>query len=97
MSVAYHCPNCPDTFTLDRVPDDAPPPWPKDWHLFVVHNHDERAGGVWEGSLFYHPKGSKWPEAAKRIQAAQVTSRKQAKEAKQVANNSRPGNRKGIA
>jgi hypothetical protein len=95
-SLPYTCVTCGDQFVLERLTTEAKPPFPKDWHVYVVHDH-EGTEILWRGVLFYHPKGAKWPIPAKVLQEKQTQAKRDALVARQVDNASHGSGRSNDA
>jgi hypothetical protein len=88
----YACQLCDATFELSEDAGTARPPFPTDWKLWLVHDHEGLEAPIWRAVLFHHSARERYPVEAKEIKAAQASQRKAVVKAKQAQNASRGEN-----
>lgn len=82
------CPVCGEGMLFARDGGTAKPPFPTDWWLFVVHDH-ELDPPIWRASCFHRSKGGRYPKEAKVIMELQKANRRAVVTARQVNNASK--------
>lgn len=87
--VRHTCPVDKEFLLLERYNGKAVPPFPKDWYLYVVHDHDVDPP-VWTAVTFYRKHGGRYPAAAKTVIEKQAENKREVVRRQQVKNASRP-------
>ena len=88
------CSLCSETIQVERHNGKATPPFPKNWFVDLVHDHN-RVEPQWRMLIYYRERKGRYPLEAKDIRLLAKLQKQEATQQRRISNDSRPGGSRG--